>query len=216
MRAALSLLVVCVVVAGGCSDTFGNGVRGSGTPATESRAVESFSSVVVIASGTVLIDVDGTEAVTITADDNLLPLLSTAVAGDRLELRPTESISPSREIEYRIDASSLDEVAIRGSGDITASPVESAGFRVVISGSGEVTLRGTADDLEVEISGSGSYRGADLVAATGSVDISGSGSAVMNVTDQLDISISGSGEVEYIGTPALSQSISGSGEVTSR
>jgi hypothetical protein len=68
----------------------------------------------------------------------------------------------------------------------------------------------------VSISGSGTFDGSQLECRFGSVAVSGSGEAVVFVTEALEVDISGSGEVEYIGDPELSQSISGSGGVTRR
>jgi hypothetical protein len=48
----------------------------------------------------------------------------------------------------------------------------------------------------------------------GTVRVSGSGEAVVNVADELDVDVSGSGGVQYIGDPTVAESISGSGDIT--
>lgn len=192
------------------------GERGSGNVTTETRDVSGFTEIVLLGSGDVTLDVTGSESLTIEAEDNLLPLLSSDVEGGRLELGATRSISPTRPIRYTITAAQLDGVTISGSGNVVARDVEAGSFGVEINGSGSVTVDGTAGTLSVEISGSGEYQGEGFVAATGSIEISGSGNAVMNVTDDLDIEISGSGDVVYLGDPNVSQDISGSGDVTQR
>lgn len=180
---------------------------------TESRDVSGFSEIVVLGSGDVVVEVGGVESLTVEAEDNIVPLLESEVRGGRLELGSKSSISPTRAIRYTISAVALDGVSISGSGDITATSVDTESFEVDISGSGRVEPIGTASDLDVEIRGSGSYEGERLVAATATVSISGSGDAVVNVTGDLDVSISGSGDVRYLGNPSLSTSLSGSGEV---
>jgi hypothetical protein len=50
----------------------------------------------------------------------------------------------------------------------------------------------------------------------GSARVSGSGSAIVNVTDVLDAEVSGSGSIEYLGAPVVSESISGSVSVSRR
>ena len=92
--------------------------------------------------------------------------------------------------------------------------VADGSFDVEISGSGRVEPTGTADTLVVEISGSGHYLGEDLEASFGTVRVSGSGEAVVNVADNLDVDVSGSGGVQYIGEPTVTESISGSGDIT--
>ena len=87
---------------------------------------------------------------------------------------------------------------------------------MTVNGSGDIEPSGTTDDLTVRINGSGDFEGGDLAAATGDINISGGGSVVVNVSDQLDVSIRGSGDVVYIGSPVLRQDISGSGDVSQR
>ena len=54
---------------------------------------------------------------------------------------------------------------------------------------------------------------ADAQTRVADITISGSGSAEVNVSEQLDIKISGSGDVYYRGNPSINIDISGSGDV---
>jgi hypothetical protein len=192
------------------------GERGSGNRITESRAVSNFDEIVLFGSGEVVVDVNGTESLTITAEDNILPLLTTEVQNDRLELGTRSSISPTVAIVYTISAAALNGVSIEGSGDITATGIDTDSFDAEISGSGRIGVAGTTRVLAVNISGSGRYDGEDLVASIATVNVSGSGDAVVNVAEDLDAEVSGSGNVEYLGDPTLMSSISGSGDISRR
>jgi Putative auto-transporter adhesin, head GIN domain len=211
-------VVMSLLAVTGCDDIVGGavGVRGSGKTVTESRDVSGFDEIAVLGSGVVVVTVDGTESLVVEAEDNIMPLLRTEVRNGRLELGPKQSISPTEEIRYTISAASLEGVSISGSGDISATGVDSKSFSVAITGSGHIVPTGTTGDLAVDISGSGNFEGAGLEARIGEVTISGSGSAAVNVTDTLDVTIAGSGGVSYSGTPSLTTSISGSGDVTRR
>jgi hypothetical protein len=212
---AVALLLGTALVA--CDDDDGgDATRGSGDLITESREVSGFDEIAVLGSGKVIVDVTGTESLTIEAEDNIMPLLETEVRSGRLELAVEGNISPTRDITYTITAATLQGVTIVGSGDVTANGVDAAGFAVEISGSGDVSPAGTAAALSVDIAGSGRYHGEDLVVATATIDVAGSGDAVVNATDELDIDVAGSGNVEYIGNPTVAQSVSGSGEVRQR
>lgn len=212
------------------------GVRGSGDVTTESREVSGFDEIALSGSGTVIVDVNGTESLTIEAEDNLLQYLTTEVDGGRLKLEANRSISPTEEVVYTISAVSLEGLDVSGSGRIDVSGVSGdrldlnvsgsgsinvpdldvGSVSVDISGSGSVRMAGAADDLELSISGSGEYQGAELVVFSADVSISGSGDAVVNVTNQLDASVSGSGNVEYLGDPSVTSSTRGSGNVSRR
>jgi hypothetical protein len=205
--------VFMLVAASGCEGGL-FGVGGSGTVVTESRDVSGFSEIDLAGSGKVLVDVDGTESLVIEAEENIMPLLTSEVRGGRLELGAKSSISPTTDIIYRVSAIALEGVAVAGSGEVTATGVVAGSLDVDISGSGRVEPTGSAGTLIVEISGSGRYLGEALEAPVGTVRVSGSGEAVVNVTDDLDVDISGSGAVRYIGEPVVSESISGSGDIT--
>ena len=221
MAARRMWTVASVIVAGfvmtGCdTDLLGDGIRGSGNVVTEAREVAGFNEVVLLGSGDVVVRVTGTESLTIEAEDNIMPLLTSEVRDGRLELGSESSFSATEEITYTITAIAFDGVTVNGSADVRASGIESASFDVTVNGSGDIEPSGKTGDLTVRINGSGDFRGEDLTASTGEIDISGSGSVVVNASDQLDVSIRGSGDVVYIGDPVLRQDISGSGDVSKR
>ena len=232
-RIALGIGIALTLAA--CTTTINiGGLRGSGDMTTEARDVSGFTAIVLEGSGTVNIVIDGTESLTIEAEDNLISHLTSAVSNGTLTLGSDTSISPTREIVYTLSAAELDAVSIDGSGTITTGDVDAESFEAVISGSGtirlaaiavqsfdgtisgsgEIEASGSTTDLMVSIPGSGTFSGAGLEAAGGTVEIAGSGHAVVNVSDSLDADVSGSGNVEYLGDPAsVRTDISGSGNV---
>jgi hypothetical protein len=209
---AASMLMLSVML-GACSVL---GERGSGTMATEARDVSGFSVIDLSGSATVLVSVTGTESLTVDAEDNILPLLTIEVTDGTLVLGAKQRISPTRDIVYTVTVINLEAVTVSGSGSITAVDVVANGFEVDISGSGTVTLEGVSEHLDASISGSGAFNGEGLVSTTATVSVSGSGGALVNVTDDLDADVTGSGTVTYIGDPTVSTSISGSGEISRR
>jgi hypothetical protein len=133
---ALSVLILVIpTLVGACSVL---GERGSGTMTSEARDVSGFDAIDLSGSGTVRISVTGSESVTVEAEDNILPLLTTEVRGGTLVLGAKQSISPTREIVYTITAVSLTAVTVSGSGSVTATDVDAGTFEVDISGSGTV------------------------------------------------------------------------------
>lgn len=212
---AVALLLATALVA--CDDDEdGASTRGSGNVITETREVSGFDEIAVFGSGKVIVDVTGSESLTIEAEDNIMPFLETEVRNGRLELEVDGNISPTQDIEYTVTAAELQGVSIAGSGDVTATGVDTDEFTVDIAGSGDVAPAGTAGELSVDIAGSGRFQGEDLVVTTATIDVAGSGDAVVNATEMLDIDVAGSGNVEYIGRPTVNQSVSGSGEVRQR
>ncbi len=230
------LVLVAVVSLTACNTTLLGVTRGSGTMTSETREVSGFTEVALEGSGTVLIDVDGTESLTIEAEDNLMSYLTSDVSNGRLTLGTKGAISATREIVYTVSAAALDGVSIGGSGHIEAGDLSTDAFEAEISGSGTITLEGVdldsfdasisgsgaievsgaTGDLTVSIPGSGSFTGDMLEATTGRVQIDGSGNAVVNVSGTLDAEVNGSGSIEYLGSPQITSSVNGSGSIRAR
>jgi hypothetical protein len=209
LRVALTLLAVVLLLAA-CSVT-----RGSGQLATGSREVSGFSKVELSGSGELTIQKTGTESLSISAEDNLLPRLTSEVSNDTLVLgtKPNTTILPGRPITNSVTVKDLTGVAVSGSGNIRVPDLTTTALSISISGSGTITVNGTVNDQDLEISGSGRYEAAQLTSKTVKADISGSGTANVLATDVLDVKISGSGTVTYTGNPQVEQEISGSGKL---
>jgi hypothetical protein len=207
-----------LLVLGGCTTTFGPSTTGSGNLKSESRPVSGFSEVALNGVGHLTVQQTGTESLTIQADDNILPLLTSDVSGNRLTLgtKPNTSFTTDNPINYNLTVKNLTGLFISGSGDATGTNINTPSMKVVISGSGSVMLTGQADSQNVTISGSGSYSGDTFSTKTTTITVSGSGDATIAVSDHLDAHVSGSGSIEYVGSPTVNQSVSGSGTIHKR
>ena len=213
---ALSFVAVgLVTVVSACSSNTGDAVTGSGTLRTESRDVGDFSTIELTGSGNVIIEQNGTESLSIEAEDNLLPDLTSDVSSDTLRLGTKEGVDldPTLLVTYRVTVDDLAGLRLSGSGSVTATGITTPAISIDISGSGDVTVDGTADSQTVTISGSGNYNAGDLETRYSTAEISGSGNVTVNALDTLDAEISGSGNTTYTGTPQVTQDISGSGEL---
>jgi hypothetical protein len=210
-----SLLIGGSVILGGCMF---NGIPGSGKIVTEPRTVSGFSTVSLSGNGQVLVEQTGTESLTVTTDDNLLPYVKADVHGGTLELGTKEmtNLNPTEDIVFKLTVKKLDELDISGSGKADVKRLDQDRLQVRISGSGDVSGQGTANDLDLRISGSGSYRGEALKSKQATVGVSGSGNALISASETLHANVSGSGTIEYVGDPQVTQNISGSGSVRRR
>ena len=99
-------------------------------------------------------------------------------------------------------------------GELSLDRVQVTGLGVHLSGAGSMMASGIADDLDLNISGFGDFKGADLHGKVASVNISGAGSATVWVDDDLTASISGAGSIRYYGSASVSKQISGVGNVS--
>ena len=212
----LAAVAIALAALAACGDDDSDAVRGSGTLVTEQREVAGFSEEDLRGSGEVAITVGTSESLTIEADDNVLPLISTDVRGSTLVIEHDEPISPSAAIVYRIEAIEFEGVAVAGSADVVAPNIECGTFSVSVAGAGSLDLDGRCDVLDVEIAGSGDLDAEGLGVERAAVSIAGSGDVLVNVREALEVSISGSGDVVYLGDPETDVDIQGSGAVRPR
>jgi hypothetical protein len=290
------IVLLAVLITAGC---MGRVVIGSGKVVTQPVAVSEFSSVKLNGIGDAIITHGGKEALTIEAEDNLIPYFDIAVVGNTLTIshKPENEpymLRPTRPVRFNITVKDLQGLALNGSGnivvtdnsqaanfsvsdsgsgnisvkDVTASSLDMAltgsgntqfgqvsvkdaavsskgsgniafqGLKATtvnvrgtgsgnitlaslsadsmiaaISGSGRFNAAGTLTDQQVQILGSGDYRGSNLQSKRAAVRISGSGSSSLWVTDALEANLSGSGSVTYAGKPSVTVNRSGSGSV---
>jgi hypothetical protein len=208
-RCLLAMVAVLLLVSG-CSV-----VSGSGQVASETRQVSGFTGIDLSGVGEVIIEQGQSESLTIEADDNVLPVLTSEVEDSvlRLDQKPRTTVRTRNPIRYRVTLKDLTSLELSGSGSVSAENLRINALRVDIDGSGTIDLAGSADEQRIEVSGSGQYDAAELSSRSVEVDISGSGKATVAVTEQLRVDISGSGTVTYSGDPQIDQSVSGSGRL---
>ena len=110
---AAALLSACAITgpAGNAS------VIGSGNVVSETRPVRDFNEVQLAGVGTLLIASGDAEALTIEAEDNLLPKIRTDVRGGRLIIGPEQdwlgAFRPTKPITYRVTVRKLNAVDLR-------------------------------------------------------------------------------------------------------
>lgn len=200
--------------------SFGNHrTKGSGVVRDETRQVAGTSRLVLAVPADVTVVQSATDSVTITTDDNILPLVRTRVENGVLTIDGDKNagFSTRKGIKVRLAVKSLEgvivngsgdvngtelagenvEVAIRGSGDVRFEVVKAGKVSVDIAGSGDVAINEvTSRELKAAIHGSGDIKLPAIkatevaVSVRGSGDISAAGSA-----DKVDVEIMGSGDV---------------------
>lgn len=157
---------------------------GSGRVITEARAVSDFNAITMKGSMKLEVRQTGRESLSITADDNILPLIETKVEADgsdrvlHIQFKRDASVSTRREIKVVIEV-------------IKLSPA----LKLTMLGAGDVNARG-------------------LVLDALNVRIAGSGDAAVHATKSLTVGVMGSGDVQYRGgATEIHKTVMGSGSV---
>lgn len=215
----------------------GPAVAGSGRAAEDQRTVGAWRTLSV-ASGVHATVTRGAPGVTLSGDDNLLPLVETVVEGTTLHVRLRDQASawPKLTLAAQVSGEVLEGVAASGSSTVdgSATPTGSNPFRVDASGSSRVTLSavdasavrvtasgasnvvvaGRADTLDAFASGSSNIVARELPVDRAQVDGSGASSLELTVRSRVDGSLSGSSRLTLRGGASSSVSASGGSTVT--
>ena len=205
---------------------------------SETREVAGFDGIELKGAGVLHVSQGESTSLRIEAEPDTLSRIATEVEGNRLVIRfrwldvflAFKAMGP---IDFYVTTPHLRAVKIAGSGRLVgdtpingdrlylsmsgsgkvALNLDVEELRVVVSGSGDLDLKGTAGRQELSVSGTCDYRAAYLETKGTDITIAGSGRAQVHATEHLDVSISGSGRVEYAGIAQVTQRISGSGSV---
>jgi putative autotransporter adhesin-like protein len=211
--AVLALLLALGCTSGASAFNWGS-QQGSGVEKSETRSLGSFSRIKT--SGATVLHVTAGQSstvVTVSCDDNILPLVLTEVRGDTLYIWTDANVSTRLPLRVTIAMPKL--AGIQGSGSSRIDAVNVAGEHFELHGSGNTTatVAGSVDALSIHLSGSGQVDASALAAKDADIHGSGSSSVEVNVKDKLAVRLSGSGIVSYLGNPEISQTVSGSGKV---
>jgi hypothetical protein len=222
----------------GVDNSFNGAVPGSGVMEKETRKITDFNTITIRYPAEVVIRQGEKESLTIEADDNLLPQLSTDVRSGTLIIENKEDnwadrVDPTETVQITITVKDLNgikfnsagtllvedlqsdelELSISGAGEVTLTGLEIGNLDISLSGAGTIHADGVAENVRINISGLGSFEGEGLSSQTADVEISGAGSASLRVEKELTAKVSGAGSVNYYGDPEVSQHISGAGAV---
>ena len=217
---------------------FGGRIPGSGSMVSEDRSVTGIQAVSFKYPAQIVIRQGDSEKMSIEADDNLMPQLSSQVVNGVLVFENKERswnqrVNPTKPVQVNLTVKELNRVdfstagtmkiegmhadafklSVSGAGEVNLDQMDVRDLNCSLSGAGSVTANGKADNTEMRISGMGSYNGAEVSGQSATVDISGAGSATLWLESSLNASISGAGSIGYYGSPSVSKHISGVGSV---
>jgi hypothetical protein len=188
----------------------------------ETRNVRNFTKVSFGVAGDLFIKIGPEYNLVIEGDKRILDEIETVVSGDRLTIKKENwrfSFNNDERVTINLTMPEMEGLGVSGSGKAQImETVEADNLSLNVSGSGKLLTAGlNVDDLNCGISGSGDI----ILGSGGSIDngqisISGSGgfSGEEIEIDHLEVHISGSGNCRCRAGDSLEAHISGSGNVT--
>lgn len=135
------------------------------------------------------------------------------VRDGRVELDCT-MYGADRQLDLVLPGRAFDSFTLNGTGHLVLENLKQNRLNVNLRGTGDVRANGVADDLTLNIAGSGDADLGRLAVNSSKVRIAGSGKAALAPKDSADITIAGSGEIRFLEQPRhLQTHIAGSGRI---
>lgn len=213
MKTTVSLFILLALAT--CVSCSKDEITGSGEIISETREVGLFSKVSSEGVFNVTITHGDMQSVEIIADNNIMGKVRTVVSGDELRLFLDDDYKYGKVyLRANITVARLNGLKNFGAGEFQVFGADETGrFDLINSGSGTITLEGSAGSVDIFNEGSGNIKAFDFKVAQCSATMIGSGDLEIECTDSLKASIEGSGNIYYLGTPVIEAKIEGSGQI---
>lgn len=209
-RIIISTSILLITLTSCAEDTF----EGSGLPISEIRNVANFSKVSSEGVFEVSIVQGDTQSVEIIADHNIMHRVKTEVVDNELRLYVDDHNYKDITLKAIIVAEKVNGIKNTGIGNVDISNVDEDGiFEVYNSGTGNISIAGSAESLALFNEGDGMFKGFSFDVSNCNVNLIGSGDCEVSVKSKLNVNIEGAGHVYYKGAPVIEATILGSGEL---
>lgn len=174
--------------------------KGSGEVITLTREVDSFNQILLNGNYDLFLSQDTVQNLSIEAEDNILTLLDTWVtANNELVVEFSECVRQHQTIKLYISMPQISSLKVVGSADVKAQTnIIANELQIEVNGSGDIELDTLAvNELQLDIKGSGNIEMDYLVATDVVSKVNGSGD--INVAGEASshiVEVQGSGDVE--------------------
>jgi len=223
-----------------CVSTFSAGChmrdfRGDGNVVKQDRKVSSFNGLEISGAFEIILNQGDIEAVTVEADENILPYIRTEVVNGTLIIETKDKpFHHATRMKVYITIKGLKSIDLSGAIDlqtqnrlnlsdleIDVSGASNANLDIAVqklsldgSGASKLIFKGSAVEVKMDLSGASNIYAFDMPVENYTISLSGAGKAEINVLKKLSVEISGAGSIKYKGSPAMiDEDVSGAGTI---
>jgi len=209
IRMAVSaVLLVLVGVLAGC-------VQGQGPVTSETRGVGAFSRIEASSGIRVVVRIGPSEAVEVTAQENLLPVIAADLRGDTLSIEASEDFTTLEPVTVTVVVPALDGITLSGGAQAVIDGVDAESLELRIRGGAQVTAAGSVGSVALHADGGATARLEDLLIRVASVSMEGGATATLTASDEVTGTAAGGSRLSVLGDADVSVEVSG-GSVASR
>jgi hypothetical protein len=221
--ATLCAVLIIVALCGcdfpsGGSITVSNGsetVKGNGIIKTEHRKLAGFSKIEAN-GGFKIAWSSGKPGLSVTGDENILPLIKTTVKGDTLTIESEDSYEFSDAIVITLSSEYLKSARLNGGMALSVKGLKTDELQLEVNGASKVTLDGAATNFRAQLNGASELDAKALKTQTSDISMAGAGHGYVNASKKLTASVAGVGMLKYTGNPeSVSKNVAGLGSIES-
>jgi len=203
-RAVSSFLLVLVGVLAGC-------VQGQGPVTSEAREVGAFSRIEATAGIRVVVHIGPSEAVEVSAQENLLPVIATNRRGDTLSIEASEDFTTLEPVTVTIVVPALDGITLSGGSQAVIDGLDAESLELRIRGGAQVTAAGSVSSVTLHADGGASANLEDLSVRVATVAVDGAATAILTAVDEVTGTAAGGSRLTVLGDAVVSvEEIAGS------
>lgn len=225
IQTALTLFVIAI--------SFSACVNGKGDVVVQNFDVSGFTKIDHGVKGDVVLVNDVNQFVEVHAQQNIINILKIDVEDNTLKIRTksAKSIGNYEELTFYVHAPLIDYVKIGGKGTVKGDNITGTNFscrltadgslelahinadyvEVIITGAGQVTLKGNSNKTDIGIGSSGHAKCFELLSKECNTQLKGNGIIETYAINKLDVQLSGNGTIYYKGNPTVTSHITGNG-----
>jgi len=201
-----AVVLVLVGVLAGC-------VQGQGPVASERREVGAFSRIEATAGIRVVVGIGPSEAVEVTAQENLLPVIVVELRGDTLTIEASEDFTTLEPVTVTVVVPALDGVTLSGGSQAVIDGLDAESFELRLRGGAQVTVAGSVDTVALVADGGATVRLEDLSVRVATVSMEGGATATLTASDEVAGTAAGGSRLTVFGDAEVSVEVSGGSEV---
>jgi hypothetical protein len=207
-RPVLSVFMVLIAALAGC-------IQGQGPVTSERRDVAAFTRIEATAGIRVVVRIGPSEAVEVTAQENLLPVIATDLRGDTLSIEASEDFTTLEPVTVTIVVPALDGITLSGGSQAVIDGLDAESLELRVRGGAQVTAAGSVGSLALHADGGATASLEDLSVRVATVSIDGGATATLTASDDVTGTAAGGSRLTVLGDAVLSVEESG-GSVVAR
>jgi hypothetical protein len=177
-------------------------IEGSGTLNSMTQAIDQFNRVVSNSPLDVRFICSEAPKVEITADHNLIKLITFSIDDDTLFLHCPTSFSTHNPISITIFTRNINYVELNSCGSLDIDDLKTEELTLVLNGDGNIFANGEVEAVHATLRGQGDINCASILAKRVHAISDGVGEIEVSCTDMMNATIMQSGSIQYYGKPA--------------